>query len=236
MSYEYNSIQPIYNQIRQELCRRIASGKFKPGEKLPSIRDAAVIFKVSPDTIQRVYTQLEQLSIIETRRGLGTFVTEDENWVKQFARGRLLEKVNSFVHEMKDMGVSVEELEYAFKNSVNQTFSTEPSIPQSIKDGVEKMNIQNKRDAQLFLMNFEKYAKHDADRHPTLAFINHVDHPDEIVRAKIKKVADKWFYHSYGETWMQLTAKEITNIVKFVLIHRNEMIAALNVDEDQFLS
>ena len=57
----------------------IVSKELKAGEKLPSVRDMGIKYSVNPNTIQRTYSELEREGILETRRGQGTFVTEQED-------------------------------------------------------------------------------------------------------------------------------------------------------------
>lgn len=71
MGEKFDNTQPIYLQILQRLCQQLVRGEIKAGQKLPSIRDMALHMGVNPNTIQRVYNELEQLEIAETRRGLG---------------------------------------------------------------------------------------------------------------------------------------------------------------------
>src|SRR5689334_59487 len=65
---------PIYAQIERGLRAAIASGRLKPGDQLPTVRELAVDLKVNANTIARVYSELERAGVFETRRGVGTFV------------------------------------------------------------------------------------------------------------------------------------------------------------------
>jgi GntR family transcriptional regulator len=70
-----NSGMPIYRQLFQQLRQRIASGQLAPGEQLPSVRDLSAQLKINPLTAAKVFQHLESEGLVETRRGLGTFVT-----------------------------------------------------------------------------------------------------------------------------------------------------------------
>src|SRR5215471_20316241 len=65
---------PIYAQVERSLRAAIASGRLKPGDQLPTVRELAVELKVNANTIARVYSELERHGVFETRRGVGTFV------------------------------------------------------------------------------------------------------------------------------------------------------------------
>lgn len=68
---------PIFLQIAQNVRRALARGDLVAGEKLPSARDLAQRLSVNPNTVVHAYAQLEAVGVIETKRGLGTFVRED---------------------------------------------------------------------------------------------------------------------------------------------------------------
>ena len=67
---------PLYQQIVEEMKGKIVSGRFKPGDPLPSIRQLAADLTISVITTKRAYLELEGLGLIRTRPGLGTFVGE----------------------------------------------------------------------------------------------------------------------------------------------------------------
>ena len=66
---------PIYSQIERALRAAIASGRVKVGDQLPTVRELAVELRVNANTVARVYADLERQGVIETRRGVGSFIT-----------------------------------------------------------------------------------------------------------------------------------------------------------------
>jgi GntR family transcriptional regulator len=66
---------PIYAQIERSLRAAIASGRLRPGDQLPTVRQLAVELQVNANTVARVYSDLERAGVIETRRGVGSFIT-----------------------------------------------------------------------------------------------------------------------------------------------------------------
>jgi DNA-binding transcriptional regulator YhcF (GntR family) len=74
---EFNQPKGIYLQIADEVCDRIISGQCHCGERIPSIRELAVSLGVNPNTVTRSYQSLLDRQIIENRRGIGYFVTEE---------------------------------------------------------------------------------------------------------------------------------------------------------------
>jgi GntR family transcriptional regulator len=66
---------PIYAQLERGLRAAIATARLQPGDQLPTVRQLAVDLRVNANTVARVYAELERAGVIETRRGVGSFVT-----------------------------------------------------------------------------------------------------------------------------------------------------------------
>jgi GntR family transcriptional regulator len=110
MSTPFNNSQPIYYQLMEQFFQRICSGQLKPGDKLPSVRETAAEAGVNPNTVQRTYMEMERKDIVESKRGQGTFVTEDVKVLRQLRVEIAEEKLNEFVRYMKQLGFSEDEL------------------------------------------------------------------------------------------------------------------------------
>jgi GntR family transcriptional regulator len=65
---------PIYRQIVRQIRERVAVGRIKSGDRLPSHRDLAKELSVAPLTVKKAYDELDRLGLVETKRGRGTFV------------------------------------------------------------------------------------------------------------------------------------------------------------------
>jgi GntR family transcriptional regulator len=72
---EWNDTQPIYRQLRGRVVAMILDGLLKEGDPLPSVRTVAAETRVNPLTVLKGYQELVDQGVIETRRGLGMFVT-----------------------------------------------------------------------------------------------------------------------------------------------------------------
>jgi GntR family transcriptional regulator len=66
---------PIYAQLERGLRAAIATGRLRPGDQLPTVRQLAVDLRVNANTVARVYGELERAGAIETRRGVGSFIS-----------------------------------------------------------------------------------------------------------------------------------------------------------------
>src|SRR5215467_998196 len=65
---------PIYAQLDRALRAAIATGRLTPGDQLPTVRQLAVELRVNANTVARVYAHLERDGVLETRRGVGSFI------------------------------------------------------------------------------------------------------------------------------------------------------------------
>ena len=101
---EYNTGLPIYLQVIHELKKRMVKGELAPGAKMPSSRDLAVEFRVNQNTAARIYREMESEGYCYTKRGIGTFVSEEENMFEELKQEMAGELLDNFMHEMKDLG------------------------------------------------------------------------------------------------------------------------------------
>ena len=66
---------PIYAQLERGLRAAMATSRLRPGDQLPTVRQLAVELRINAKTVARVYADLERAGAIETKRGVGSFVT-----------------------------------------------------------------------------------------------------------------------------------------------------------------
>src|ERR671922_1234689 len=75
VSIDQRDPTPIYAQLERGLRAAIATNRLRPGDQLPTVRQLAVDLRINANTVARVYGELERAGVIETRRGVGSFVT-----------------------------------------------------------------------------------------------------------------------------------------------------------------
>jgi len=99
---------PIYLQLKNQLRRAIVGGVLQVGDRLPTVRDLAAEAVVNPNTVARVYRELEAEGLLETQRGVGTFVAEGkEAGRRPSERDRLLAAAAArFLAEAAQLGLS----------------------------------------------------------------------------------------------------------------------------------
>lgn len=117
---DFQASKPIYMQIVDKVCQQIVRGDIRPGEKLPSVREMAVQTGVNPNTIQRTYSELERMAIVETRRGQGTFVTETDSLIQELKQKLQVEIIETFVTNMKELGFTQDEMLSGLKEFVER--------------------------------------------------------------------------------------------------------------------
>lgn len=103
--FQFNNKEPIYLQIIDLIKKNIASGKLKPGEKLPSVREMSSTLGVNPNTLQRAYGELEKMGITYTKRGMGSFISESLSDVETVKIQMGIDMVKKFLEDMNSMGV-----------------------------------------------------------------------------------------------------------------------------------
>ena len=74
LTVDHRHPTPLYAQLEQGIRGAIGAGRLPPGAQLPTVRQLAVELKVNANTVARVYADLERAGVLETRRGVGTFV------------------------------------------------------------------------------------------------------------------------------------------------------------------
>ncbi len=110
MEWRIADDSPIYVQLARQLRRGIASGEYRPGERLPPVRELAFSAGVNPNTMQRAMTELEREGLVFPQRTLGRFVTEDAELISR-ARDRLAkEETRRYLAAMRSIGGTPEEI------------------------------------------------------------------------------------------------------------------------------
>ena len=75
VSIDPRDATPIYAQLERGLRAGDRHRAAPPGDQLPTVRQLAVELKVNANTVARVYAELERAGVLETRRGVGSFVS-----------------------------------------------------------------------------------------------------------------------------------------------------------------
>ena len=99
MDFSIQGSRPIWQQLTEQLARRIITGAYPLGSRFPAVRELAAEAGVNPNTVQRALAELEGTGLLHTQRTAGRFVTEDLSVIQsakeKLARGRTREYLSS---------------------------------------------------------------------------------------------------------------------------------------------
>ncbi|TDG68438.1 hypothetical protein C5L23_000040 [Leuconostoc fallax] len=102
--------QPLYEQLMWRIKAQVATSVLKVGDKLPSVREMALIEGLNPNTVAKAYKALEGQQVIETVAGKGTFVRQVDTVVDEKAINELRNDFNNMMIEAKRLQVTPEQL------------------------------------------------------------------------------------------------------------------------------
>lgn len=108
---EFDANKPIYVQIADNLCDRILTGEFKPGGRIPSVREWGATIGVNPNTVARSYELLTDRKVIFNQRGIGFFVAGDaSDLIRESERRKFLdEELPIFRNRAALLGINLKE-------------------------------------------------------------------------------------------------------------------------------
>ena len=109
---EFDNNKPIYVQIADNICERVLSGEFKPGDRIPSVREWGARIGVNPNTVARSYEVLSNRSVISNQRGIGFFVAGDAlDVIRSSERKKFMEEeVPAFKSRALLLGIDIKDL------------------------------------------------------------------------------------------------------------------------------
>lgn len=110
MPWILESDRPIFVQIIEKIQTDIISGYYKPGDKLPSVRELAQEAAVNPNTMQKALSELERTGLVYSQRTSGRFITEDITMIDNLKSELAKEIVAQFLNNMQKLGFQKEEV------------------------------------------------------------------------------------------------------------------------------
>jgi len=119
---DFRSHVPIYVQIVEKIKHLLASGKLKPGDQLPTVRQLAADLRVNFNTVARAYRLLDEAGVISTQQGRGTYVMEGlkPGNAVQLRREALEGLTLSFLHDAERLGLEPDEIARATQSLLNR--------------------------------------------------------------------------------------------------------------------
>lgn len=106
---DFNEDRPIFLQLAEIFIHELVSGQIKKSEKLPSVREIAKTYKVNPNTVTRSIDELVGTGLFEVKRGMGTYVIDDEAKIKEKRRSYIKKRVENTLEEFQNLGIDKNE-------------------------------------------------------------------------------------------------------------------------------
>ncbi len=113
---DLDSAVPLYAQIERQLRALLADGRWKAGERLPSVRETAVRLGVNPLTVVKAYRILQDERLLESRPGAGVYAVPSARSARGERRQAVLRKLEEAVEEAR--GMAREEIEELFEQAL----------------------------------------------------------------------------------------------------------------------
>ena len=110
MPWKLDSQKPIYAQLVEKVQLDIVTGRYQPGEKLPSVRELAASAAVNPNTMQKALSELEGSGLLYALRTSGRFVTDDTGLIQEVRQQLASAEVRTFVEKMHRLGMTSGEI------------------------------------------------------------------------------------------------------------------------------
>jgi len=121
---EFKDNPAIYIQIAEYVCEQVLLNKWKPGEKIISIRDLSITIEISPNTVQRAYDFLQQKNIITNKRGIGYFTEPDAaERILLFRREQFMQnELPVFLRSLYLLKIDIKEISTRYEQFVKDNF------------------------------------------------------------------------------------------------------------------
>ena len=101
---------PIYLQIIDEIKKKILSGQYEAGQRIPSVRDLALEYEVNPNTMQKALSECENQKLMYSMGPQGRFITEDVSYIQELKEAKIKEVVQEFLTKMQQLSITRNEV------------------------------------------------------------------------------------------------------------------------------
>ena len=94
---EFDTSSPIWLQLVSEFSRRIVTGEWGAGERIPGVRELALQLGVNPNTVQRSLGEMERDGLCRSERTAGRFITDDTHRIATLRRALVTEAADEYI-------------------------------------------------------------------------------------------------------------------------------------------
>jgi Predicted transcriptional regulators len=116
---EFDNAAPIWRQLVREFARRIATGQWAEGERVPGVRELADQLGVNPNTVQRAMAELERDGLCKSERTAGRYVSASPAQIEQLRGGIAGEAANEYVNKIQGLQMNLRQA----KNLVQEAWT-----------------------------------------------------------------------------------------------------------------
>ena len=136
---DFRSETALYTQIVEQIQHRVLSGQLKTGDQLPTVRQLAAELRVNFNTVARAYRILDDLGLISTQQGRGTYIWQPPPPEKAADYRRLaLERLaRHFLNDARGMGFSPEEIQAAIEQEMIQILPQNQNADNPVEKNTE---------------------------------------------------------------------------------------------------
>lgn len=110
MAWHFSSERPVYLQISERIIEFVLTGKYLPGEQIPSVRQLALEAAVNPNTVQRAFSDLENAGIVISKGTVGRYVTENLEIIENCRTKMAEQTIKKFVRDMEKLSIGKEQI------------------------------------------------------------------------------------------------------------------------------
>ena len=111
MPWKFDNERPIYLQMVDVMSMRIANQTYKPGSKIPAVRELALEAGVNPNTVQRVFAELERRGVLYTERTTGRYVCRDTVVLEELKEHLSQTYIDEMLRHLRELGLSDEAIQ-----------------------------------------------------------------------------------------------------------------------------
>ena len=113
----FTNDKAIYIQMADRLCDEILAGKYRDDDRIPSVRELAVLLEVNVNTAVRAFDELSRANIIYNKRGLGYFVTPGakKQILKERRKAFMKERLPELFRQMLLLGIDIKDIDEAWE-------------------------------------------------------------------------------------------------------------------------
>jgi len=144
-SVNIRSSVAVYVQIENQIRFAVASGRIKPGDQLPSVRELSERLNINPNTVAKAYRDLEVMGYLYTRRGMGVFINKDvTEKCREDCRKTILGRLYEVLLEAKAAGFSAQEVKDAMQRILAMEGDVYSEVPEEVFAPVAKPKAPKK--------------------------------------------------------------------------------------------